>query len=266
MSTASEQARAAAKSKVEKLVRADPTARVDASGYKPDGALNGDVAAGMRPVSRRAFKKGGKVEGHTGAHRADRKPRASGGSALTANSLINRNVKDANEERGGITFRGGLKTGGAAHGSSCDCAKCSGGRVGRASGGSAKVGHAAINNGTRPVGGRLARKGGGRTKGKTNINIVIAPQGGARPMPSPIGAGPAPGAPVGMRQGVPPPPAAPPAAAMPPQQPMMRKSGGRTLEKDGGKLVKPGAYPIETGGGGGLARLEKAQRAKRVNP
>jgi hypothetical protein len=41
--------------------------------------------------------------------------------------------------------------------------------------------------------------------------------------------------------------------------PMARKSGGRTMEKDGGKLAKPGAYPIESGGGGGLGRLEKAK-------
>ena len=115
MSETSQKAREASKSKAERLVRADPTARVDASGYRPDGALNGDVAAGMRPVSRRAYRRGGKVEGHTATPRADRKPRKSGGSALTPTSLINRNVKEANEERGGITFDGGLKRGGRAH-------------------------------------------------------------------------------------------------------------------------------------------------------
>jgi hypothetical protein len=296
MSTMSEQARAANKSKAERLVRADPTARVDASGYQPDGAMDADVVTGPRPISRRQFRRGGKVEGDASAPRADRKPRANGG-ALTANSLINRDVKDANKERGGITHVGGMKTGGRAHkmvggalspqqriglqqsprpamnpgarpmmradggktshGASCSCGKCSGGRVGRKEGG-------AINDGTRPVAGRMARKGGGRAKGKTNINIVIAPQGGTGqnpPMAPPGVAGaPPPGGPVGLHQGPPPPsPAAPPGAA---PQPMMRKSGGRTLEKDGGKPVKPGAYPIESGAGGGLGRLEKAKAAR----
>lgn len=283
MSTLSEQARAAMKSKAEKLVRSDPTKPVDASGYRPDGALNGDVMTGMRPISRRQYRRGGTVAGESATPRADRKPRATGGGlfhemkrkaratggALTADSLINRDVREANKERDGIKHTGGFKRGGEVHKDAaqdrklihemgCKCEKCSGGRVGRASGGG-------IPDGTRPVGGRMARKGGGRTKGKTNINIVIAPQGGAgamppRPMPAPGPAAP-PGAPVGMHQGAPP----PAAAAPPPQmQPMMRKDGGRAGFE--GKLVKPGAYPIETGAGGGLGRLEKAQRAKRVNP
>lgn len=359
MSTMSEEARKASKSKAERLIRSDPTARVDASGYRPDGALNGDVAAGLRPVSRRAYRRGGKIDGHAGPSRADRKPRASGG-ALTANSLINRNVKDANEERGGITHRGGLKTGGRAHKdmgglalpqwsapvarkeggkvhsdaaqdrkliheemhkSGCGCDKCAGGRVGRKSGGRnwiagaikhpgslhkslhvpagekipakklakaehsdnpklAKKAHLAetlkglhkrdggtvggIPDGTRPVAGRLARKGGGRTKGKTNVNIIITQPGGmARPpMAPPVAAAP-PAGPIGLRQGVPPPaPAA--AGAPPPAIPMARATGGRAGFT--GKLVKPGKYPIETGSGGGLGRLEKAERAKRVNP
>ena len=39
---------------------------------------------------------------------------------------------------------------------------------------------------------RIARKGGGRAKGKTNINIIVAPQGQGGPPP-----GPPPGAPPG---------------------------------------------------------------------
>lgn len=319
MSSMSESARSAAKSKAERLVKSDPRARVDASGYSPEGAEDGDIQTGPRPISRRQFKRGGKVEGHAAAARADRKPRAAGG--LTANSLINRDVKAANEDRAGIKHVGGMKKGGAvsretgrtgkfgggpmvrpgmmprgpgtgpmpvrpmmrAHGgevhkdaaqdrklvkevihkSGCGCAKCSGGRVGRARGGPA------INDGTRPVAGRLARKGGGRAKKGTNVNIIIAPQGGGQkpPMP-PMGAAPPPGGPVGLHQGAPPPAAmGPPAGAgAPPPMgaaPMMRKSGGRTLEKDGGKLAKPGAYPIDSGAGGGLGRLEKAQKEAR---
>jgi hypothetical protein len=254
MSTMSEQARAAAKSKVDRLMRSDPNQRVDASGYKPDGSMEAGSQTGPRPVSRRQFKRGGKVAGEAAPSRADRKPRASGG-ALTANSLINRNVKEANEERDGIKHVGGMKDGGKVHGKGCDCGKCSGGRVGRKSGGPA------INDGTRPVAGRLARKGGGRTKKGTNVNIIIAPQGGSKPPMMPMGGAPPPGGPVGLHQGAPPPaPMGPPAGAPPPM--MARKAGGRTLEKDGGKLVKPGAYPIESGAGGGLGRLEKAKAAR----
>src|SRR5277367_4951596 len=63
MSSMSEEARSKAKSKAERLVRADPRERVGASGYTPDGAMNADVVAGMRPVSRRQFRRGGKVAG-----------------------------------------------------------------------------------------------------------------------------------------------------------------------------------------------------------
>lgn len=258
MSSMSEEARSKAKSKAERLVRADPRERVDASGYMPDGAMDADVVTGSRPVSRRQFKRGGKVAGEDSPKRADRKPRASGG-ALTANSLINRNVKAANEERGGITHVGGMKKGGTVHGKGCDCGKCSGGRVGHARGGPA------INDGTRPVAGRIARKGGGRTKKGTNVNIIIAPQGsqGAPSGPPP---GAPPGGPVGLHQGAPPPavmgPGVPPGAMSPGAPPPMRKAGGRVGEGFAGKLAKPGKYPIDSGAGGGLGRLEKAAKAR----
>lgn len=89
---------------------------VDASGWEVYDPLNADVKTGMRPISRRAYKKGGKVEakaeGSKAAVRADRKKRQSGGKAITPNSYINRNVKDANEEREGIKHVGGMKKGG----------------------------------------------------------------------------------------------------------------------------------------------------------
>jgi hypothetical protein len=282
MSSTSESARAAAKSKVERLVRADPLKSVDASGYRPEGALNADVQTGPRPISRRQFRRGGSVEGSKGVMRADRKPRASGGRTKVDGGLINEDVKEANQERDGIKHIGGMKRGGRAgklgggplmqatgspqlppttigrkeggkvHVSGCGCAKCSGGRVEKAKGG-------AIYGGTRPVAGRLARKGGGRIKGKTNVNIIITqPGAGGPPMPPP-GAMPPPGGPVGLHQGAPPPMPPPGVGAAPAGMPMPRKSGGRAIEKDGGKPVKPGAYPIESGGGGGLGRLEKAK-------
>jgi hypothetical protein len=325
MSALSEKARSAALDKVERLTRQSP-GKVDASGWREPLGEDGDVQTGMRVLSRRAFKRGGKVHGESASARADRKPRKSGG-ALTADSLINRNVKTANEERDGTKHIGGLKRGGRAHkdmgglalpawaapvsrksggragkfggggmmmrpmpgvpveqqgmaggapaasapqtfagrpmmmrakggkvhadaaqdkklihAMGCKCAKCSGGRVGKAAGGSA------IDGGTRPAGGRLARKGGGRTKKGMNVNIIIAPSPPKPAMPAP-GMGLPPGAgPVGLHQGAPPPspgagaPMGPPAGMPPPQ---MRKRGGRT------------GYPIESGAGGGLGRLEK---------
>ncbi len=273
MSEASEKARSAAKSKVERLTRSDPLRAVDASGYRPEGAMDADVQTGPRPISRRQFRRGGQVEGLKTAARADRKPRASGGRTKVDGGLINEDIKQANEERDGIKHVGGMKRGGRARklgggplmqntGSPQlppttigrkDGGKCGGGPVvGRKDGG-------AIYGGTRSVAGRLARKGGGRTKKGTNVNIIITQPGGmARPMPPPAMAVPPPGGPVGLHQGAPPPAAmGPPAGAPPPM--MARKSGGRTLEKDGGKLAKPGTYPIESGGGGGLGRLEKAK-------
>ena len=89
---------------------------VDASGWEAYDLLNADAKTGMRPVSRRAYKKGGKVdakpEGKMCGGRADRKKRQSGGKAITANSLVNRNVKEANQERDGIKHVGGMKKGG----------------------------------------------------------------------------------------------------------------------------------------------------------
>jgi hypothetical protein len=68
----------------------------------------------MRVLSRKTFKKGGKVMGDCNAPRADRKPRKSGGKAITADSLINRDAKEANELREGKKHIGGMKKGGAA--------------------------------------------------------------------------------------------------------------------------------------------------------
>jgi hypothetical protein len=140
------------------------------------------------------------------------------------------------------------KDGGKAeHGKGCSCSKCSGGAVGKAAGGGVSYG------GSRPQGGRIARASGGRSKKGTTVNIIIAPSGGGAPKPpmpmSPPGAAPPPGGPPGLHQGMPPPPppGMPPGGAPPPMgPPMMRKHGGR-------------AYPIETGGAGGLARLAKVK-------
>lgn len=93
---------------------------------------------------------------------------------------------------------------------------------------------------------RVGYKKGGRVKGTTNVNVIIAPQGGAPaggppPMPPP-GAMPPP--PPGMGAG----PGGPP---MPPPGPMPRKNGGRVAYASGGKV------PMDGGAGGGKGRLEK---------
>ena len=114
MSEMAKQARAAMKAKAMRLGKDRPLEKVDSSSWTPAELLNADVKTGLRPVSRRAFKKGGKVMGECNAPRADRKPRKSGGKAITADSLINRNVKEANEDREGKKHIGGMKKGGRA--------------------------------------------------------------------------------------------------------------------------------------------------------
>ena len=403
MSQATERARA----KAHRITRTDPQgAKVDASGYTPPDALDADVKTGMRPISRRQFKKGGKVVGavhgeHAKRH-AGRKPRKSGGKALSADSLINRNAKEANAERDGSKHVGGFNKGGRAHkmvggpmmgapnagsmdprvlalmkakmaggqgmpmrpgvgpmkrggkaehpderedralvkkmvkgnaltgkatggrthladggtgsdgvvlapptempqmeklralraaakrmtpdvineptdafterkrggraehGPGCRCHECHGG-VAKKRGGSLSVSDGALE-GTRPTGGRMARKDGGRAKGKTNINIIIGTgkgmdnqMGGGQPptmpprppaMPVAVPPPPGAGAPMGMPPGGMPPMMPPPGAGAPPpggMPPMMgRKTGGRVAEAK-----------MEFGAGGGKGRLDK---------
>jgi hypothetical protein len=106
----------AASAKKAKMLTADPHKKVDASSWTPPEALDAGVKTGLRPVSPRAYKRGGKVvakaEGQKQKVRADRKARKSGGRALSADSLINRDVKEANESREGKKHIGGMKKGG----------------------------------------------------------------------------------------------------------------------------------------------------------
>jgi hypothetical protein len=115
MSETAKKARAAMKAKAQRLGADRPTEKVDSATWSPPELLNADVKTGMRPISRRAFKKGGKVMGECAPTRADRAPRKSGGKAITADSLINRNQKEANESREGIKHVGGMKKGGRAN-------------------------------------------------------------------------------------------------------------------------------------------------------
>jgi hypothetical protein len=88
--------------------------KVDSSNFTPAAPLNADVKTGMRPISKQGFKRGGKIAGEKMETHAGRKPRKSGGRAITADSLINRDQKEANEEREGKKHIGGMKKGGRA--------------------------------------------------------------------------------------------------------------------------------------------------------
>lgn len=109
--------RAARDAKAKRLGSAgDPKQKVDASTWTPPEMMNTEAKTGLRPVSRRQFKNGGKVgmmaEGSCGPMRADRKPRKAGGSAKSyIDAKINRNVKEANAELG-KPHVGGMKNGG----------------------------------------------------------------------------------------------------------------------------------------------------------
>jgi len=114
MSKASEGYRKAAKAKLGRLLRTDPLSKIDASGYTPPDALDADVKTGARPLTKRLYKRGGHVKGDDAHHHAGRKARKSGGKAITADSLINRDVREANEERAGTKHVGAFNKGGAA--------------------------------------------------------------------------------------------------------------------------------------------------------
>jgi hypothetical protein len=119
MSEASKAARSAMRAKAARLTATDPKIKVDSSTWTPPEALNSEAKTGMRPVSKRQFKKGGKVigkcEGGASMKRADRKQRKLGGKAMTVDGLLNRDQKMANDEREGVKHVGGMKKGGKVH-------------------------------------------------------------------------------------------------------------------------------------------------------
>jgi len=113
MSEMSRTARRAMRAKIHRLTTAK-NGNVDASDYGPEQVLDSEAKTGMRPISRRAYKKGGKVVAVSGAdakQNAGKKPR-SGNKHLTIDALVNRNLKDANEAREGKKHVGGFKSGG----------------------------------------------------------------------------------------------------------------------------------------------------------
>ena len=112
-------ARAGMKSKAERLA-GEKDRKTDSSDWSPAPELNADVKTGMRPVSRRAYKDGGKVADCAPIKRADRKARKAGGRVEQkgeqplVDRYINRDLKKANDYRDGKKHVGALKDGGRA--------------------------------------------------------------------------------------------------------------------------------------------------------
>lgn len=300
MSEESKKYREAMKSKAKRLAMNDPHEKVDASSWSPQELEGSQKQTGARVLSKRQYKKGGKVigkaEGEKSVHRADRKPRASGGKlidyirdkvpaakseggSLTADKLVNLDVRKANEKREGFKHKGsfakggkakdadgddendpyaeedsnavtddGKKRGGSVHGPNCMCKNCNSSKADypdkMKSEGRTARGYKTVDEG-RNKKGRTAHAKGGKVKG-TKINIIIAGNPNQAQSDQP-----APNAPVnppmvaGPMPAMPPPPMPPsmPTGPMPPGA-MGRASGGRT-------------YPIEAASAGGLGRLEK---------
>ena len=118
MSEMAKAARAAMKQKAKRLTT-DPHKKVDASSWEPEEPLNTEAKTGLRPVSPRAFKRGGKVgmkvKGCASAPNAGRKARKSGGEVKKwVDAKVNRNVKEANASEFGRPHIGGLRKGGRA--------------------------------------------------------------------------------------------------------------------------------------------------------
>lgn len=293
--------------------------------WTPPESMNSEWKTGARPLSKRAFKNGGSVEGEKAKHHAGRVARKSGGKVdKIGNAIINRDVKEANEERPGKKHVGGWKKGGkvgklgggglygmetvptdkntmtpsatsnksnnngvvlskppgsigfkapmkgmsqaqmdATYKNGSPVYSLSGNRYGPPENmGTATVlappekkptATASVNKtGGKMTPARVKRQDGGRAKGKTNINIIIAPQAAkAEPPMPPVDAAP------DMTMPLPKPPigAGAPMGGMPPGPPAGLEAALAMPRKNGGRAVK-----MKHGAGGGLGRLEKIEK------
>jgi len=213
MSETAKSARAAMKAKAQRLGGSDrPLEKVDSSSWSPPEMLESNVKTGARPLTRRAYKSGGKVKGAETKARADRPARKSGDSALSANSLINRNVKDANAEREGAGKHiGAFKKGGRAE-------KCEGGSMKRTK--HATRGGAPVKDphAKDPFAGEISTRGITGPGGKYVTTEEIQ---------------------KGLDTNYPPMPPVRP-APMPPERPADLKRGGRAKKFMGGPMMQPG--------------------------
>lgn len=296
MSDTGRKSRADNRAKAKRLTSSKSSGKVDASGWEEPTDMNTTAKTGARPVSPRAYKLGGKIQGDR-SRRADKLPRGGKDSnPKEINDKINRNTKAANEAQLGKSHVGGFKSGGRTgkdmggpmidpRGTAAMTMKAAADRGGvspsrmsfqptpaqglvgmsapRKNGGKAACSGGAMAKGgapggERPTGGRIARASGGRAKGKTNINIVIqAPKNDANQPPPMPGPIRPPAPPV-----MPPPGGAPP--GMPPMAGPAPGPGGPPMPPGGpipraagGRTTLTSLKP--TGGaGGGRGRLEKA--------
>lgn len=115
MSEASKNARRANIAKAKRLTSGSGPGKVDASSWEPSAPMKADKKTGMRPVSPRTYKHGGKVQGDRGPKRSDKAPRGN-----VANEISTRDTKQANRDKFGSPHIGGMKKGGKA---------CNGGRM-----------------------------------------------------------------------------------------------------------------------------------------
>jgi len=109
------QSREGAAKKLKGIQSGEPHTKVDSSSWSPPEMLEADKQNGMRPVSKRQYKSGGKVHGEHAKKRADRKARKEGGRTMSIDGFINRDDKMANDERAGVKKVGGMKRGGKIH-------------------------------------------------------------------------------------------------------------------------------------------------------
>ena len=89
--------------------------KVDSSDWSPASPLNAEAKTGLRPLTERQYKKGGKVDGKAPKARADRMARKSGGRTVEKDigvGMANKDMHKANKERSGVKHIGGFKDGG----------------------------------------------------------------------------------------------------------------------------------------------------------
>lgn len=265
MSDMAKKAREAMKGKARKLA-GEKDQKVDSSDWSPAEPLNAEVKTGMRPISRRAYKSGGKVEGANAPKNLGRAQRKAGGKAEEkseaaeyAKAKINRDAKAANQEREGIKHIGGLKSGGRAKKAdggmsksdvhAKQTAKASGDGESYADPGTPEF-YARMRSqrdlpaAPRKSGGRAKRQYGGPSPRRSDpVGSMIGPD----TVSTPPARRPSPSTADRLRD-APPPPARPKAEKSAPDMSTMdadqarefmsrRKSGGRAARKDGGKIA-----------------------------
>lgn len=197
--------------------------KVDSSSWTPAEPLNTTAKTGMRPISKRAFKAGGKVVGKAAKVRHDRMARKSGGRVekpTEIDSLINRDDKRANEHREGIKHVGALKRGG---------------RAKHATDG--KVEDIPVTSPKHPMNKDISTRGITGPGGKYVTDDQIRKGAGSDYPPMP------PSRPV----------------PMPPERPVGLKKGGRTKRVDGG-IVGGTEMPM---GKGDSSLMKRGGRAKK---